>query len=278
MLPGVGAAAAFGGGDFTGGLAARRNGVFLVAASTQLVGLVVLLGAIVILNPGAPPPASVLLGVGCGLVSGLAVAALYGGLATGNMGLVATLCGVGSAAIPVGLEAVLGWGHPSAIQLAGVVAAISAGVVATSATVRGQIAGRSVVLGVAAAIGFGLAFMLLALVHQGGHVLWTLAVAKTVAASFLGGVAVVKRSRVPARRTLALIGIAGTLDVGASLMLLLAIGGIGVGMAASVAGVYPVVTALLAHYLLSERPPPRAYVAIALAATGILLITVGAPG
>jgi drug/metabolite transporter (DMT)-like permease len=133
-----------------------------------------------------------------------------------------------------------------------------------------------VYLGVAAAVGFGLAFVVLNFVHADGHPLWAIATTKTVAVAILGGVALLQPIDASWRRSFPLIVLGGTLDVAATLFLIAAIGAIGVGLSASIASIYPVVTALLARWVLKERATGRTLVAVALAVLGIILISSGA--
>jgi len=64
-----------------------------------------------------------------------------------------------------------------------------------------------------------------------------------------------------------------TLD--ASRLVVLAFASIPVGIAAAVAGLYPLVTMLMARILIGEALPRLGMVAIAIAVVGIVLISIG---
>src|SRR5437867_7882055 len=160
ILLGVGSAAAWGTGDFAGGLAARRAGGMLVTGGAQLVGFGVLLVAVLVLRPAPPPGSTLLLGALGGIAGGLGLAALYRGLGMGAMGLVSAVSGVGAALLPLAVGALL-WGTlVQPLQLAGVACALVAIALASGATMRG-VSRDAVLLGLVAAIGFGLWFIFL---------------------------------------------------------------------------------------------------------------------
>src|SRR4029453_1924070 len=77
ILLGVGSAAAWGTGDFAGGLAARRAGGMLVTGGAQVVGFVLLLVAVLVFRPAPPTMATLVLGALGGVAGGLGLAALY---------------------------------------------------------------------------------------------------------------------------------------------------------------------------------------------------------
>lgn len=275
VLFGLGSAAAFGAGDFTGGLATRRAPAWAVAAGAQAVGLLLLVGLAVVVRPPAPDPMALLYGGAAGAFGGLGLAALYAGLSMGSMGLVAALSGVGSVAIPVLVGALIFAHQLSAGQWLGVGAAAVAGLLASGATARG-VDGRSLRLAVAAAVGLGLWFVLLDLATE-QHQLWALVASRGTAAVLIGSVALaMSRRHGPAPRgRWSLIALAGALDVTGNATFVLSAATVPVGVAAALSGLYPVVTMLLARVLLGDRLPPLALAAVGLAVTGIVLISAG---
>lgn len=275
VLYGLGSAAAFGAGDFSGGLATRRAPAWVVAGGAQLVGLVLLLALVAVARPAAPDAAALLFGAAAGVFGGLGLAALYAGLSLGSMGLVAALSGVGSVAIPALVGAAV-FGHQLTTgQWLGVVAAAGAGVLASGATTRGVDA-RAVRLALAAAVGLGLWFVLLD-VAADQHDLWALVASRAAAAALIGTIAIIalRRSRGAPRRALPLIALAGALDVTGNALFVFSTGLVPVGVAAALSGLYPVVTMLLARTILRDAMPPLALAAVALAVAGIVLISIG---
>jgi drug/metabolite transporter (DMT)-like permease len=273
VVLGVGSAVAWGVGDFAGGLAAKRIGGMVVAGGSQLAGFAILLVLLVALHPAPPTMATLLLGAAGGICGGLGLAALYRALAIGNMGIVSAVAGVGSAAIPLGVGVTLQGDTLGPLQLAGIGCALLAVAAASGAT--GQGLGRvSLLLAGLAAIGFGLWFVLLDLAAEHDQ-LWALVASRGTAAALIGGVTLPRAGRVALRASARLIAAAGIADVSASGLVVLAFASIPVGVAAAVAGLYPLVTMLMARIFLGEALPRLGMAAIAIAVAGIVLISIG---
>jgi drug/metabolite transporter (DMT)-like permease len=270
---GVGSAVAWGVGDFAGGLAAKRIGGMVVAGGSQLTGFAILLVLVVALHPAPPTMATLLLGAAGGICGGLGLAALYRALAIGNMGIVSAVAGVGSAAIPLAVGVTLQGDTLGPLQLAGIGCALLAVAAASGATSQGL--GRiSLLLAGLAAIGFGLWFVLLDLAAEHDQ-LWALIASRGTAAVLIGGVTLPRAGRVALRASARLIAAAGIADVSASGLVVLAFASIPVGVAAAVAGLYPLVTMLMARVFLGEALPRLGMAAIAIAVVGIVLISIG---
>jgi uncharacterized membrane protein len=79
----------WGAGDFNGGLATRKSGVYAVVIFAELIGALVLLAIALVVGEPFPSLAGWLWGIAAGLVGVIGLMALYQGLATGKMGLVA---------------------------------------------------------------------------------------------------------------------------------------------------------------------------------------------
>ena len=125
-----------------------------------------------------------------------------------------------------------------------------------------------------AALGFGLWFVFLdrAAVHDQ---LWALVAARGSAALSIGGTALLRSDRSRLREVLPLIGLSGVMDVLANGMVVLSFATIPVGIAAALSGTYPLATMLLARTLIGEALPRLGLLAVALAVTGIVLISLG---
>jgi drug/metabolite transporter (DMT)-like permease len=67
---------------------------------------------------------------------------------------------------------------------------------------------------------------------------------------------------------------AGVLDVGANVFFVLARGEISVALAATLSGLYPLVTMLLARFVLGERLPRLGLLSVVLAVAGTVVISV----
>lgn len=273
ILFGVGAAIAWGAGDFVGGMAARRASGMLVTGGAEAVGFVLLLGAVVVLRPAPPQASTILLGAAGGVFGGIGLAALYRGLSLGAMGLVSAISGVGGVLVPLAVGFLL-WGttiHP--LQLVGVACALAAVVAASGATTRG-VQRDAVVLAVVAALGFGFWYVFLDRAAEDSQ-LWALVASRGAAALVIGGAALLRAERTGLRAVLPFVGAAGLLDVTANGMVVLAFASVPVGIAAALSGTYPLSTMLLARTVLGEALPRLGVVAVALGVAGIVLISLG---
>lgn len=273
VLLGVGSAAAWGTGDFAGGLAARRAGGMLATGGAQLVGFLLLLLAVALLRPAPPAGPTLVLGALGGIAGGLGLAALYRALGMGAMGLVSAVSGVGGVLIPLAVGIVL-WGTVvQPLQLAGVGCALVAIAAASGATTRG-VSREALLLALTAAIGFGLWFIFLNRAAEHGQ-LWALVASRGSASIVVGGAALLRADRSRLQSVAPLVALAGLLDVTANGMVVLAFATIPVGIAAALSGTYPLATMVLARTLLGEALPRLGLVAVALAVAGIILISLG---
>jgi drug/metabolite transporter (DMT)-like permease len=189
------------------------------------------------------------------------------------MGLVSAVSGVGGVLVPLSVGFLL-WGttvHP--LQLVGVVFAMAAVAAASGATTRG-VHRDAVLLAIVAALGFGLWFVFLDRAAEHDQ-LWALVAARGSAALVIGGTALVRSDRSGLRGVLPLLGLAGLMDVVANGMVVLSFATIPVGVAAALSGTYPLATMLLARTLLREALPRLGLLAVLLAVTGIVLISLG---
>src|SRR5687768_256248 len=126
-------ALSFGTGDFAGAFAARRAGALIVVAGAHGVGLVALLIGALLVRPPMPGPDAIAIGLGAGVAGVVGLAALYRGMALGSMGLVTSLSGAGSLAIPLVAGALLG-AAIGGTQLLGVACAAGAAAAAGGAS------------------------------------------------------------------------------------------------------------------------------------------------
>src|SRR5262245_36809918 len=118
------AAVAYGAGDFLGGLASRREPASAVVLWSHIVGFFLLLAAAPLVG-GSVTNRDLAIGAAAGLAGGLGVAGFYKALSLGRMGVVASITGLLSAAVPV----VAGFGkgeRPTSAALAGIALALVA--------------------------------------------------------------------------------------------------------------------------------------------------------
>ena len=186
LLLGLGAALAYGTSDFLGGLLARRIhfGLVSVIGATAAFG-VTLLAALVV-GGAAPTPSALVLGAISGVGGGLGTMALYRGLGRGQMGIVAPLSALGTAALPVLIGVILG-DRPSVAAWAGVALALPAvWLVSTSASSDGGGSlGAGVIDGLLAGVGFALLLTGLGLAGDASG-LWPVVASQAMASIVLG--------------------------------------------------------------------------------------------
>jgi drug/metabolite transporter (DMT)-like permease len=245
----------------------------LVTGGAQVIGFLLLLGAVVIFRPSPPAATTILLGAIGGVFGGVGLAALYRGLSLGAMGLVSAVSGVGGVLVPLSVGLLLWGATVRPLQLVGIACALAAVAAASGATTRG-VHRDAVLLALVAALGFGLWFVFLDRAAEHDQ-LWALVAARGSAAVVIGGTALLRSNRSGLPAVLPLVGLAGLMDVAANGMVVLSFATIPVGIAAALSGTYPLATMLLARTLLGEALPRLGLAAVALAVGGIVLISVG---
>jgi drug/metabolite transporter (DMT)-like permease len=264
---------AWGFADFFGGIQSRRRPLLAVLVVTLTSGFFLTVIAVVLHGEGPPPGvgwiawalASSLFGIG-------GLACFYRGLATGNMGVVAP---ISSAAAIVPLAVGLASGErPSAMQGAGVALAI-VGVVLASRE-EGETGPRvaaGVWLAIGAAIGFGGFFVAMDRASDSDPY-WAIMVARIASMTVLWAAALATRTEVPRRaRDLRVLVPIGLLDTGANLLFAVASTKGLLSVVGVLGSVYPVVTILLAHFVLHERLRPLQRLGAAGALAGAALIS-----
>ena len=248
---GLASAASWGGGDFSGGLAARRANAFVVAGVSRAVGLSVQVGlALAVLEP-APPIRAVAWGIAAGVAGSIGLAALYRSLAIGRMGINSPLTAVLAAALPV-LVAALSQGLPSGVRVVGFGLAL-AGVWCLSRPEDISGAPRGLGLALLAGLGFGGFYVLIAQV-RGASVFWPLTASTGTSFILLLALALAgRRAWFAAPGALPISLLAGALDAGGNIFFVLAAHGGRLDVAAVLASLYPAVTVLMARLVLKEH-------------------------
>lgn len=269
--------------DFGGGLLTRRFPALTVVVLSQGIAAAVL-GAVVVVTGGWGEAGPRLwFAFAAGLVGPLALLCFYRALAIGPMGVVSPLATVG-VAVPVGVGLVLGE-RPGLMEATGVVVAVCGLVLAGGPELRGAPAQRSaVVLSLVAALGFGAVFALISQASTTVGGLFLALFVQRVTNVAVGGAALfvsVRRGTAPlpaggfpwgSLPALAFVGLSdvaanGTYSVAARLG--------PVTVAAVLASLYPVVTALAARGVLHERLRAIQAAGAGLALMGTVLLASG---
>ncbi|KQW13199.1 DMT family transporter [Streptomyces sp. Root369] len=269
--------------DFGGGVLTRRLPALTVVVVSQGIAAAVL-GAIVVATGGWSEAGPRLwFAFAAGLAGPVALICFYKALAMGPMGVVSPL-GTLSVAVPVGVGLFLGE-RPGLTQAAGIAVAVTGVILAGGPQLRGApVQRRAIVLTLIAALGFGTVFALIAEASTSVTGLFLALFVQRLVNVAVGGAALyvsVKRGT-PALPTtgfpwsslpaLAFIGLA---DVAANGTYSVAAQHGPVTVAAVLASLYPVVTALAARGFLSERLRTLQATGAGLALIGTLLLATG---
>ncbi|MET9909618.1 DMT family transporter [Streptomyces sp. NPDC006476] len=269
--------------DFGGGLLTRRTPALTVVVVSQAIAAAVL-GAIVVATGGWSEAGPRLwFAFAAGLAGPVAMISLYKALALGPMGVVSPLATL-SVAVPVGVGLFLGE-RPGLTQVAGIAVAVTGVVLAGGPQLAGAaVQRRAIMLTLIAALGFGTVFALIAEASTTVTGLFLALFVQRVTNVLGGGVALyvsVKRGgealpggRFPwaALPALAFVGLA---DVAANGTYSVAAQHGPVTVAAVLASLYPVVTALAARGILRERLRAIQAAGAGLALFGTLLLAAG---
>jgi drug/metabolite transporter (DMT)-like permease len=272
ILFALSAAAAWGAGDFTGGLASRRTGPFHTVFIAYSVGLLALVIVALARRESLPPAADLLWGAVAGLSGMIGLGFLMRGFVTGRMGIVAPVSAVLAAAIPVVVTA-LTEGLPRQLQLLGFGLAL-ASIWLLSRPER--FGGRPEGLGMALLAGLGFSGFFIALDQVSEQaVFWPLVAGRLAACTAMAALALAtRRPLIPSPFPLGLLVLAGILDVSGNLFFLLAMQLGRMDVTAVLGSLYPAVTAMLAWLLTKEHMARLQVVGVAIAVLAIVMITI----
>ena len=269
------AAASYGLGDFNGGLFSRRGGAWAVSLVAQLGGTTMVL-VVVAFTGGSPTAADLGWAVAGGVANGFGTAFLYRGLASGRMGVVAPVSGVGAVVVPV-LVGTLAGERPGGLVWLGVLLALPAIWLVSREPVTGPTVGvgSGLLDGVLAGLGFGTLFAALAQI-PGSAGWFPLALNQLVAGFAIIGIATVLRaSWVPTNRYALGALLSGALGALATGLFQVATRHGYLAVAAVITSLYPAVTVLLAATVLREHVHRAQAVGLALCAGCIVLVAAG---
>ncbi|WP_306326843.1 DMT family transporter [Streptomyces venezuelae] len=271
--------------DFGGGLLTRRVPALTVVVVSQLLAVLVL--GTVVLGTGAWSEAGPQLwyAVGAGVVGPAAMLAFYKALALGPMGVVSPLGSLG-VVVPVSVGLLVG-DRPGLVQFAGIGVAVLGVVLAGGPELRGApVQRQAVLLTLVAAFGFGSVMALIAEASTTVTGLFLALFVQRVTNVLVGGAALfasVKRggAALPEggprviRAALPALAFVGLADVAANGTYAIAAQQGPVTVAAVLASLYPVVTALAAYGVLKERLRAIQAAGAGLALVGTVLLATG---
>lgn len=270
------AAVLFGLADFLGGFASKRESPFVVTLAAQAVGAAVLVAiSLLVWRPTEVGPQAILWGAVAGVMGGTGVLALYAGLATGRMSVVAPVTAALSGSLPA-LFGVVRGERLALLGGAGIALALLAVVIVSVSAeddpdLDPAIARRALVLAVVAGVGFA-----------GSIVSWSftpaesgfvpLVVSRSVMIVILVVLLLVRRAPmlpVPEARSICVA--TGVVDATANIAQVVAIRLGPLAVASVIGGLYPVATVILARVFLHERLHGRQRIGVALALVAVVM-------
>jgi drug/metabolite transporter (DMT)-like permease len=295
------AALCYGSADFLGGVATRRAPVLSVLGVSASAGAAIVLAA-ALLAGGTPRAAGVGWGMCAGAAGGVGLMFFYAGLAAGPMSVVAPLSSLVSLVLPVGVALAAGERpgplvYVGALVCLGAIVLVSSGggnqagnplrgssgqpgrsEAASTGTARRRLQpGRGIWYGIASGAAFGMFFVF---IRNGGEsgALWPVAVSRVTGLAVVLAAAAAMRARPvhwrAGSRLFAAALMSGVLDASANIWYVAATRVGLFGIAVVLTSLYSGVTVLLARVLLGERMRGVQRAGLALAALGIVLVTV----
>jgi drug/metabolite transporter (DMT)-like permease len=279
------ASALWGTSDFGGGLISRKlhpSAAVLISQALALAGLLALLPFWRV-----PLGSYMLTGAAAGVVATLSLAAFYRAMADAPISLVAPITAAGTV-IPV-LVGIARGEHLGLLQLAGILVTLVGIVLASGPEFRSgavlapgddppeppALRRQAIGYAVAASVGFGAAYTLLALA-AGTSVYGTLLAQRVGGLLALGPIVlragILRQVHLTAKR-LGALALIGGCDIAANGSYAFAASHGDLSVAAVLASLYPVVTALLARGILAERLRPVQSIGVIAALGGVLLLS-----
>lgn len=253
ILSGLIAAFVWGGADFSGGLAARKQNQFQVLVSFGLSGMVVLITATLIRREGMLTIPSIFWAACAGLSGVFGVAALYRGLSMGNAVGIAPSAAVISTGLPV-IYSLLIEGSPKLTQFIGFGLAL-VGIWITSGSNSFQFGGKdkqSWILALVAGIGFSGFFILIDQVES-GKIFSPLVVSRFISLIVAISMVNLQHIKMPALFSNPVALLAGVMDAGGNVFYMIAIQFTRVDIAVVLTSLCPAVTVILSAIILKEK-------------------------
>ena len=276
ILLALAASLSWGVADFGAGVGARRLPVPLVIVVSQGAGLVFVGAVVAIAQPHTPTLAQFAWGALAGTVGLFGLTAFYRALSIGAMGIVGPLSAT-AAVVPLAYGLARGE-RPSSLQLAGVALAV-VGVVAASIEKSGHVEGRRIGAGVGyallAALAFGCSLIALSKAAAGGALWAPLSMRAVGVPLMLVVVLLLRPPHAGLRPSLWLLVGVGIFDTAANVLFGLAVSRGLLSVVSVLASLYPVVLVAMARVLLHERIARHQLGGVAIALTGVALISAG---
>jgi drug/metabolite transporter (DMT)-like permease len=270
------AAVLWGGGDFVAGLLGRRIPILVVALVAWTTGLVITGTLVLTVDPTVPSGRAFVAGFLGGIFGAIGLASLYHGLAVGRMSIVAPIASL-SALVPIVVGFAQG-DRPAPIQVAGMVAALVGAVLAATAPDHDGVRRMNVgiVPAVIAALGIGISVTFVAVAAEESAV-WTPLLLRTASVPLVAIIVLVRRpsfAAVRRRDVGAMMGVGAADNLGNIAFAFATTKGL-LALVSAVASLVPVVTVVLARFVLHEHLTRHQLVGVVLAVAGVVAIAAG---
>ena len=266
-------AGVWGTGDFCGGKASQNADPIAVTVLSQLLGIPVLVIAVIVFNQGWPSASLIGQDALAGVAGFIGIVLLYRGLSRGAMAVFAPISAVTSAIIPM-IVGLVSETTPGFLPLLGAgIAIVAIGLVSMSGGMHNAAVTPGLV-GLALATGsmFGIFFAILGQAKPDAG-MWPLFGIRLGSISLGLLVALFTRTSLRLPSTpFRFTAVAGTFDIAANGLFILAAARGQLTIVAPIASLYPVSTVLLALGVDRERVRPIQLAGLGLAATALVLV------
>jgi drug/metabolite transporter (DMT)-like permease len=265
------AAVCWGAGDFSGGVATRRANVYVVLFISQIAGLVLIISFALATQESFPTPTDLFWGAVSGLSGVIGLMSLYRALAIGQMGIAAPIAAVSTNFLPLIVSAFTE-GIPGPVKIIGFLLALVGVWLLSRPSGPTHVQPDGVRLALLAGMGFG---GFIVFIHQASStaVYWPLVASRIASLSLLSVILLTRHPEGPPRNLLPVIILAGSLDIIANALFVVAAQWGRLDVASVLSSLYPASTVFLAWFLLKERITRVQFMGVLAALVAIVLIT-----
>ncbi|MCP3997518.1 MAG: DMT family transporter [bacterium] len=267
----IGGAVFYGFADFSGGFASKRLPPWGVTFWSQSIGVLALIGGLLLFPAEAVTVADVGWGAVAGVGGVIGVGLLYRSLSEGTMAIVSPITAATTATIPVVVDLATGETMTPLAMVGVPIALIAIATIAGERSSR-RLSPRLLVMAMCAGAGFAAFFIAIAQTSEASG-FWPLVGARavTIPLGWLLHRSLEARAR-PTRISIRWVAAAGLLDMGANLLVAVALQRGPLGIVSVLTSLYPVVTALTAVALVGERLTRVQMAGVGLAMAAVVLL------
>ena len=265
--------ALWGSSDFLGGLLSRGRSAYAVVAGSQFFGLITIVVVALVTGDWHASVGYLPWAVVAGLSGAVGLVSYYAALASGTMGVVAPIASMG-AVVPVVLG-IVGGDRPDRLQIVGIVLALIGVAAASGPELSGGGGRRPVVLAAVAGAGFGFALYAIGRGAAHNEVMTLVGMRASTVLLFAIAALALRTSGGVRPRDLGPLALVGIGDVLANLLFAIASTKGLLSIVSALTSFYPVVTVLLARWVLDERLRWIQWGGVGLALAGVALLSAG---